>query len=330
MKIVGKHRPVVTIVTPVFNEEKGLDAYYEAVSRVLLPSMEAEFRILLVDDGSTDESWRKIEEICRKSPSFSAISLSRNFGAHVALSAGIQNAGGDAIATLACDLQDPPETVLEFVRRWKEGYDIVWGRRLTRRESRPRVLASKLFETFMRRYALPSGSLAVTGSFLFMDKRVGDCFREFPETHRVTFALVAWTGFRQTQVLYERRERRTGASGWSFGKLIKAFYDASIGFSAVPARVITVLGMTLFLLSLLAILYLVADYFLRSVAPGWTSVMATITLLFGVQFMMIGVVAEYLYRIFSESTRRPLYFVRRRIDSEALPAAAPVADVRYG
>lgn len=330
MKYVGRQRPVVTIITPVFNEEEGLDAYYDAVSRVLLASEEAEFRILFVDDGSTDESWRKIEEICRKSPFFSAISLSRNFGAHVALSAGIQHADGDAIATLACDLQDPPETVLEFVRRWKEGYDIVWGRRQTRQESGPRVLAAKLFERFLCRYALPRDSLAVTGSFLLMDRRVADCFRQFPETNRVTFALVAWTGFKQSQVLYERRERKTGSSGWSLGKIIKAFYDASIGFSAVPARVITVLGMALFLLSLLAILYLVAEYFVRSVEPGWTSLMVMVTLLFGVQFMMMGVVAEYLYRVFSESTRRPLYFIRGRIEAEALPAAAPIAEALYG
>ena len=171
----------------------------------------------------------------------------------------------------------------------------------------------------------------MTGSFLLVDRRVADCFRQFPETNRVTFALVAWTGFRQCRVLYDRRERRTGSSGWSFGKIIKTFYDASIGFSAVPARVITLLGMALFLLSLIAILYFVAEYFVRRVEPGWTSLIATMTLLFGVQFMMIGVVAEYLYRIFSESTRRPLYFVWRRIGSEALPASAPIAaEMRRG
>jgi glycosyltransferase involved in cell wall biosynthesis len=310
-------RPLVTVVTPVFNEEEGLPAFRDAVARVLLSSDEADFRFLLVDDGSTDGSWRQIEAICRDSPAFSALALSRNFGAHVALSAGIQRADGDAVATLACDLQDPPEVILEFVRQWKQGADIVWGCRRTRQESGLRVFAVKLFEKFLRRYALPNGTLAATGSFLLMDRRVAECFRQFPETNRVTFALVAWTGFRQARAYYDRRERRTGASGWSLGKTIKAFYDAAIGFSAVPARFMTVLGTVIFLLSLLVILYLVGEYFIHEVETGWTSIMATVTLFFGIQFVMMGLVTEYLYRIFSESTRRPLYFVRSEIEANS-------------
>jgi glycosyltransferase involved in cell wall biosynthesis len=313
MNVVGRRpRPTVTVVTPVYNEEAGLLAWRDAVTRILIGAGEADFRFLLVDDGSTDSSWEKIEQICQESPAFSGLGLSRNFGAHVALSAGIQHAYGDAVATLACDLQDPPEVVLDFVRQWKEGFDIVWGSRRSRQESGPRVLAAKLFEGFLRRYALPRGSLAATGSFLLMDRRVAECFRQFPETNRVTFALVAFTGFRQTRVQYDRRERRTGTSGWSFGRIIKSFYDAAIGFSAVPARLITLLGMGVFVVSVLAIIFLVADYFVRDVQPGWTSLMAATTLFFGIQFMMIGVLAEYLYRIFSESTRRPLYFIWRQ------------------
>jgi dolichol-phosphate mannosyltransferase len=160
--------------------------------------------------------------------------------------------------------------------------------------------------------ALPRGSLATTGSFFIMDRQVADCFREFPENNRVTFALVAWTGFRQTRVAYDRHARVAGASGWSIGRMLKTFYDASIGYSAFPARTMTILGFGLFLLSLIIIAWLFSIWLFTDVERGWTSLMAGITLLFGIQFMFTGVIAEYLFRIFTESTRRPLYFIRRR------------------
>lgn len=317
--------PRLTIVTPVHNEAAGLPAYERAVTATLIERDDIDVRVLLVDDGSDDDSWRLIQDVCARSPRFRGLRLSRNFGPHVAISAGVDHADGDAVAILACDLQDPPETVLDFVAAWRQGADIVWGKRRTRQDKPWRIWLSEAFSRAIRRWAMPKGSKFTTGSFLLMDRAVADCFRRFRDHGRVTFALVAWTGFEQSVVSYDRRARVTGASGWSLGRLMRAAYDTFICFSDAPARVITILGMTVFLFSVVFTIYLVATWWFTHVAPGWTGIMVAITSLFGLLFMMVGVIAEYLQRIFIEATNRPLYFISRdtRPDPEPPPGAAP-------
>ena len=309
-------RPVITVVTPVFNEEAGLADYERAVSAVLLDNHEFTFEILFVDDGSGDRSWDVIQEMCSRSPRFNGVRLSRNYGPHVALSAGFAHAEGNAVATLACDLQDPPETVLEFARRWRAGSEIVWGHRRTRADVRWRVAASDVFERLLRRFAMPRGSRFSTGSFLLVDRRVADCFRQFQEHNRVTFALVAWTGFRQAVVEYDRRERRTGSSGWTWRRMMKTMYDTFIGFSFLPIRLMTLAGVVLSFLTLPFGAYLLVVYATGRPLVGWTSVMLALTFFFGIQFLLMGVVGEYLYRIYAEVVRRPLYFVSDRTTDE--------------
>lgn len=302
----------ITIITPVFNEAAGLERYEREVTRTLLASQNFEFDVLFVDDGSADGSWEAIAAICARNPRFTGVRLSRNYGAHVALSAGFSHAGGDAVATLACDLQDPPETVLEFARRWKDGAQIVWGHRRSRDDGTRRSLASSMFETLIRRFAMPRGSKFATGSFLLVDRLVADAFRQFQEHNRVTFALVAWTGFRQEIVEYDRVRRQTGASGWTWRRMVKTMYDVFIGFSFVPIRLMTLSGLLLAALTVPILIYLGYIYLTGVPLAGWTSVMAALTLFFGVQFLLLGIVGEYLYRIYAEVVRRPLYFVSDR------------------
>jgi len=301
--------PRVTVITPVYNEEAGLPEYERTVRAVLLDNQEFDFDVLFVDDGSRDGSWASIEQICARDPRFRGIRLSRNYGAHVALSAGFAHATGDAVATLACDLQDPPETVLEFARRWRAGAQIVWGYRKSRADAPWRRITSRLFEGLIRRFAMPRGSKFTVGSFLLVDHHVAECFRQFQEHNRVTFALVAWTGFRQDTVEYHRRERRAGTSGWTYRRMIKTMYDTFIGFSFLPIRLMTLAGVLLSLATVPFAVYLLAVYFTGQPLPGWTSVMLALTLFFGIQFLLMGVVGEYLYRIYAEVVRRPLYFV---------------------
>lgn len=316
--IAPSARPRVTIITPVYNEEQGLLDYEIAVTNCLLSREDVEFDVMFIEDGSDDGSWRVIGAICERSPRMRAIRLSRNFGAHVAITAGIDHilAGTDAVATLACDLQDPPEVVLEFVERWRHGAQIVWGTRRSREERRARILISDLFLKAVRRFAMPRGSKFTTGSFLLMDSKVIDCFRQFREHNRITFALVAWTGFEQDLVLYDRKPRRTGSSGWRFSTLLKAVYDTFIGFSVLPGRLMTVIGLTTFVMSFLLSIYLVVTYFISNVLPGWTGLMLVMTMFFGVLFVMVGMMSEYLQRIFIESTRRPLYFVSAKAGTD--------------
>ncbi len=303
----GRRR--VTIVTPVYNEEACLPLYVESVRRTLLARTDIDYDVLFVDDGSTDRSWELIERICAADARFRGLRLSRNFGAHIALCAGFDAVRADAVAVLACDLQDPPEAVIEFVGKWKAGADIVWGHRRQRDDSLWRRLASRVFGATMRRYAMPRGSRFATGSFLLADRKVVQAVQQMREYSRITFALVAWTGFRQEIVEYDRQRRRAGASGWTFWRMIRTMYDAFVGFSALPIRLTTSLGIAISLLSIPLAIYLIASWLLGDPLPGYTSVMLVLTVFFGIQFLLMGLVGEYLYRIYLEAVRRPLYFV---------------------
>jgi glycosyltransferase involved in cell wall biosynthesis len=308
-------KPNVLILTPVYNESGGLDTYEAAVRQALLDRTDCEVRVLFVEDGSSDDSWRRICALAARDARFRGIRMSRNYGSHIALSAGFANIGdADAVATLACDLQDPPEAVSRFIDTWKSGADIVWGRRISRAESAFRVWTSTMFERLIRRFAMPRGSRFTTGSFLCVDRRVADCFAQFQEHNRVTFALVAWTGFREEVVDYHREPRRTGTSGWTFWRMVKTMYDTFIGFSVLPIRVITVVGIVVSLLNVPIAAYLLVRKLTGQPLLGWTSVMLGLTIFSGLQFLMLGVVGEYLYRIYAEVVRRPLYFISSTTD----------------
>jgi dolichol-phosphate mannosyltransferase len=235
--------------------------------------------------------------------------LSRNFGAHIALSAGICHATGDAVVTLACDLQDPPEVVLQFLQAWRDGARIVWGRRRKREDSRWRILASHLFYNLARRFAMPRGSKFATGSFLLLDRRVVDCFRQFREHNRLTFALVAWTGFDQAVVEYDRQKRQRGESGWTLPRMVKSSYDTLISFSPLPASLMTGLGLGAFLAALPLSAYTLICWLVSDPLRGWTSLMLALFCLFGTQFLLMGLIGEYLYRIYTEVVGRPLYVI---------------------
>jgi dolichol-phosphate mannosyltransferase len=308
----------VTVVTPVYDEAAGLDAYEAAVTDVLLSRTDVDFTVLLVDDGSSDGSWPAIRELCARDPRFRAVRLSRNFGSHTALAAGFDHVDDDAgaVATLAADLQDPPETVLAFVEEWRRGAHIVWGERTVRGDARWRRAASRLFQGLLRRFAMPKGSRFTTGSFFLMDRVVLEAVRRFEEANRITFALVAWTGFDQARVPYERRERRSGVSGWSFGSMLRALYDAFISFSTLPIRVMTWVAIASVLVTLGLAGYFLAVGLTGTSAPGWASQMLLLSLFFGIQFWLLATLGEYLTRIHREAARRPLYFVSDRTGAD--------------
>jgi dolichol-phosphate mannosyltransferase len=312
------HPPVVLILTPVFNEAAGLADYEAAVRRTLFARTDCTVRVLFIEDGSADDSWQRIVEIASRDSRFGGIRLSRNYGSHIALSAGFANIGdADAVATLACDLQDPPDIVSQFIDTWKGGVEIVWGRRITRDESFAKVWTSRLFESLIRRHAMPRRSRFTTGSFLLVDRKVAECFAQFQEHNRVTFALVAWTGFSEAVVDYHRQRRRSGVSGWTYGQMVKTMYDTFIGFSLMPIRLMTIAGALVSLLTIPIVGYILYHRLAGHPILGWTSVMVALTLFFGLQFLMMGIVGEYLYRIYAEVVKRPLYFVSATTEAHA-------------
>jgi glycosyltransferase involved in cell wall biosynthesis len=304
----------VTILTPVYQEEESLEHYIQEVSRVLLDNIEYRFYIILIDDGSSDRSWEMIEKICARDDRFSGLKLSRNYGSHLALSAGLDFASGDCVCTLACDLQDPPETILEFIKKWESGAEIVWGKRKSRDESSYRIIVSDIFYRLIRRYAMPRGSLFTTGSFLLIDKKVLKALKKFGERNRVTFGLVAWTGFSQAVVEYDRRRRTAGKSAWTLDRMMITMYDTFIGFSPLPVRLVTLSGVGAFVLAICVGCYTLTNWLHHDVLSGWSSLMAAITFFFGLQFFLTGITGEYLYRIYSEVVRRPLYILSETIN----------------
>ena len=304
-------QPRIALVTPVYNEEDNIDRYVSEVRRLILDRTDIVAQVLFVDDGSNDSSWARIEEASLRDPRFRGVRLSRNFGAHAALSAGLFNLqpDTDAVAILACDLQDPPEAVNQFIERWRAGADIVWGERSARQDSRWRVMASHAFGMLLRRWAMPKGSLVTTGSFLLIDRKVVEAVRQMRERNRITFALVAWTGFDQERVQYVRSSRVAGRSGWTFGRMTKAMYDAFVGFSSVPITLMKSAATAAIGLAFGLVIYLLTVHLVHSTAPGWTSQMLLLAIFFGLQFSLMALMGEYLARLYGEAVRRPLYFV---------------------
>jgi dolichol-phosphate mannosyltransferase len=283
---------------------------------MLLPVKAYDFSVLFVDDGSEDNSWEIIKQICERDRRFQGIRLSRNYGSHIALCAGFDFADADILCTLACDLQDPPEVIIEFLKKWERRAKIVWGKRRSRKDKNWRIFFSNLFFTLIRRYAMPKGSKFTTGSFFLVDRTVAECFRKFKEHNRITFAIVAWTGFEQDVVEYDRRKRVAGVSGWNFSKMIKVMYDAFIGFSLLPIRVMTLMSAGVSLLTFITLVYLIVSWFSGNPLPGWTSVMVTVSFFFSLQFLLMSIVGEYLYRIYAEAVHRPLYFVSEQVNCQ--------------
>ncbi len=300
----------ISIITPVFNEEDNLDNYRTVVSQKLLILSEYDFEVILVDDGSSDKSWAKIKNISKDSKSFSGIRLSRNFGSHIAITAGLDRSSGDAAVILACDLQDPVETVIEFIKKWEEGHEIVWGERQSRHDAGWRILVSNLFNLLLKKYVMPKDSKFTTGSFLLMDRKVIDCFCMYEDNSRLTFAMVAWSGFEQTVVTYHRQSRKAGKTGWTFSRMIAAFYNAILAYSTLPLKITIFLSLFSLVLCVPILLYILYLYAVgRTGNVGWISTILTIFGFSALIMFQLSILGEYLTRMYKDASRRPLYFV---------------------
>ena len=311
-------RPLLSIVVPVFNERGNLARFHQEVAAVMRELAEYDCEIVFVDDGSRDDSFAVIEELRVRDPRIAAIRFPRNFGSHIAIAAGIDHCRGDAAVVLAADLQDPPQLIREFVARWREGYDVVWGARTGRDDGAIRGMAMNAFYRAVRRFAIPTYPKGGTGSFCLIARAALEAFRRCNERNRLTFGLIAWAGFRETEVPYFRPQRLVGASSWTPAKMIKAAVDMFVSFSLLPIRLISLFGITVSALSFLFGFYVLINKILFGARVlGWTSVMLAVLVLGGVQLVMIGVLGEYLWRILDEARARPLYVVERTIGFNA-------------
>jgi len=307
-------RPLITIVVPVFNEGDNLRLFYEAVTGVIRTMSEYDWGFIFVDDGSRDGSFEALTALRAQDDRVQALRFPRNFGSHVAIAAGIDYCRGDAAVVMAADLQDPPALIREFVERWRSGHDVVWGARTGRDEGALRSYGMAMFYRLVRRFAIPTYPEGGTGSFCLISRPVIDAFRQCQERNRLTFGLIAWSGFRETSVPYHRPRRLIGASSWTLRKMVKAAIDTFISFSSLPIRTISFLGLLVSALSFVFGVYVfINQIFFGTRVMGWTSVMLAVLMLGGVQLLMIGVLGEYLQRILDEARGRPLYIVERAI-----------------
>ncbi|HXD73860.1 MAG TPA: glycosyltransferase family 2 protein [Vicinamibacterales bacterium] len=307
-------RPLVAIVVPVHNEKDNLVRFHEEVTLVMHQLGDYDWEFVFVDDGSQDGSFELIQILRDKDPRVAAIRFPRNFGSHVAIAAGIDYSKGDAAVIMAADLQDPPALIHDFIARWRDGYDVVWGARSGRDDGRLKAWAMNRFYSLVRNIAIPNYPKGGTGSFCLISKPVMDAFRQMNERNRLTFGLIAWAGFRETQVPYHRPRRLVGSSSWTTGKMVKAAIDTFVSFSFLPIRAISALGLIVSLLSFLFGFYVLINKLVFGTrVEGWTSVMLAVLFLGGVQLIMVGVLGEYLWRALDEARARPLYIVERTL-----------------
>jgi glycosyltransferase involved in cell wall biosynthesis len=315
--------PLISLVVPVFNEEANLRPFHEAVAEAIRSIADCRWEFVFVDDGSSDGSFAVIEDLRAQDPRVSAVRFARNFGSHIAIAAAMEYCRGDCAVIMAADLQDPPQLLPEFVARWRAGHEIVWGARTGRDDGALRGWLMGLFYAAVRRFAIPGYPKGGTGSFCLVSRKVIDTFRQCTERNRLTFGLIAWSGFRQTEVPYRRPPRAAGRSSWTAGRMVKSAIDTFVSFSFLPIRAMSYFGLFVSFISFLFGIYvLVNKLAFGTMVEGWTSVMLAVLFLGGVQLTMIGVLGEYLWRILDEARGRPLYIIDRTI---GVRAREPVA-----
>ncbi len=309
-------RNLVSVVVPVYNEETNVRPFYDQLTAAVEP-LDVDVEVIFVDDGSGDRTFELIEELAGGDPRVKAIKLSRNFGSHPALTAGLLRAAGDAAVLISVDLQDPPELIGTFVEHWRQGYNVVWGVRKSRDDPWAKKLFANVFYAVLRAMALPQYPRRGMDCGL-LDRKVLDALGRFPEVNRVLPPMIVWAGFRQAEVSYHRGGRHSGVSKWPLGKRIKSAIDILVSFSALPIRFISYLGFAISLMSFLYACFLIVGRLLWGVgAAGWPSVMVTVLFLGGVQLIMLGILGEYLWRTSDQVRGRPLFLVMEELGFEA-------------
>ncbi|GAA0438472.1 MULTISPECIES: glycosyltransferase family 2 protein [Sphingomonas] len=304
------NRPALSIVIPCYNEEACLDALHARVSAAAHAAVGGSHEIVLVNDGSRDGSWPVMQRIAAADPCVVAINLSRNHGHQLALTAGLDLCAGEQILILDADLQDPPELLSDMRETMvREGADVVYAvRRKREGESLFKKLTAAIFYRVLDRVTDTPIPLD-TGDFRLMSRRALDAFLSLPEQARFIRGMVAWVGFRQVPFLYDRAERHAGETKYPLAKMMRFAFDAMTGFSTAPLRLASHMGLVLTGASVLLMLYIAIGWAMGNAVQGWTSTMLVVVFLGAVQMFVLGMIGEYLGRLYVESKRRPLYLV---------------------
>ncbi|MCX5497021.1 glycosyltransferase family 2 protein [Kaistia dalseonensis] len=314
----------LTVIVPVFNEEAGLHRFAAELKAVLEHIDRIEWTVLFVDDGSKDETRDIIHVLNAGDPRFRGLALSRNFGKEVAIAAGLRNAGGDAIILMDGDLEHPPAVLPSFVENWRAGYKIVFGRRTdSEQQSALRRLYSKAFHrvfTAIAKPSIPSGAV----DFLLMDRKAVDAMNALGERARFSKGLYAWIGFKSTVVPFDVGRREAGDSKFGFVSLARFAIDGLVSFSTIPLKVWSYLGLVISVFALLYGLAFIIDTIVNGPdVPGFPTLVVSIMFFAGVQLISLGVLGEYVARIYEEVKGRPLFIVDETIGGGSPRPASP-------
>lgn len=306
--------PLISIVVPCYNEEEVIQETTKRLFAFCTNQPKYDFEIIFVDDGSTDRTFELLLQIARQEDCVRILSFARNFGHQIAVTAGIDSASGDAVVLIDADLQDPPEVIAEMITKWEQGYDVVYGTRRSRQgENAFKLLTARGFYRLLNRLSevpIPMD----TGDFRLMGRTVVDTLKDMPERQRFIRGMVSWVGFNQIALPYDRAERFAGTSKYPLRKMLSFAVDGILSFSVKPLQLAMAMGLFSAGLALVGIIYIL---YLRIATQtwveGWTTLMVTMLFMGGVQLLSLGIIGEYIGRIYSEVKQRPLYIIRNRV-----------------
>jgi len=312
----SQSQALVSVVVPCYNEEEVIETTHDRLCGVL-EEENVEFEIIYVDDGSKDRTLDLLRNLHEGEGRVQVVSLSRNYGHQIAITAGTDYAQGDAVVVIDADLQDPPEVIPRMIEKWRDGIDVVYGKRKRREgESAFKLWTAKAFYRFINRISRVDIPLD-TGDFRLMDRRAVEAFLEMPERDRFVRGMVSWLGFEQEPVEYERKPRHAGETKYPLSEMIEFATDGILSFSTAPLKIATWAGFLASGLSVIGIIYaLVLRLFTSIWVPGWTALFISILFLGGLQLISLGIIGEYVGRIYGETKRRPLYLVKDHLESD--------------
>lgn len=302
---------MISIVIPAFNEAGNIQLIAQKIAKQL--DKDGSYEIIFVDDGSTDSTLTEIKEVAKNNTSVKHISFSRNFGHQKAVKAGLDYAAGDCVISMDADLQHPPELINDLINKWKEGYDVVYTiRKDIQGVGFFKKITSRMFYKFINMISdvdIPLGA----ADFRLLDRKVVDELRKFKESFLFIRGIVSWLGFKQTGIEYNIQDRHAGSTKYTLRKMISFAVQGITSFSTVPLRISIIVG---FIVSLFAFLYtiyaLYAKFYLQTAIPGWTSILISVLFLGGIQLMFLGLIGEYLGKMFIETKNRPNYVIKEK------------------
>jgi len=301
--------PEISIIIPIYNEELNINQLYSRLVNVVKAITE-NYELLFVNDGSKDNSLLLIRNICITDPKVKYIDLSRNFGHQIAVCAGLDKCVGNSVVIIDADLQDPPELINDLFKKLKEGYEVVYAKRRSRKgEGFFKKYTAKVFYRLLQK--ITNINIPVdTGDFRIIDRKIVDLLKQMPEQHKYLRGQISWLGFKQTYVEYDRDPRNAGKTGYTFRKMMKFALDGITSFSDFPLKVATIAGFVVSGISFILMLYALYSRFIsRNYQPGWTSLMLTVLFIGGIQLIGIGIIGEYISRISTDVKNRPVYVI---------------------